>query len=173
MKKRLSVIGKALLLILIASPVMAQQSGTGKDLSKSAIVSPPAEPMSVWFVQPAKTFHQSSVLGNGRLGAMDFGGIEKERIVLNESSVWSGGPYDGNRYDAYKCLPNVRKNLFAGNIGEAETEMQKNFGYADGISGWSTRDQFGSYQTLGDLTLQFGAAKSETTTEPVFFRLPT
>ncbi len=168
MKKRLSIIGKALQLLLIASPVVAQQPDQTKDQPKSGMVAPPAEPMSVWFVQPAKTFHQSSVLGNGRLGAMDFGGIDKERIVLNESSVWTGGPYDGNRYDAYKCLPNVRKNLFAGNIGAAEAELQRNFGYAEGISGWNTRDQFGTYQTLGDLTLEFGPAKSETVSEPVF-----
>ena len=76
MRKLLLIIGKALMLILIASPVMAQQSATAKKLSKPEVVSPPAEPMSVWFVQPAKTFHQSSVLGNGRLGAMDFGGID-------------------------------------------------------------------------------------------------
>ncbi len=116
----------------------------------------PAEPMSVWFVKPATSFHESSVLGNGRLGAMDLGGIDQQRIVLNESSVWTGGPYDGNRYDAYQCLPEVRKNLFAGNIGAAQGELSRKFGYPDGVSGWGDRDQFGSYQTLGDLTLKFG-----------------
>ena len=79
-------------------------------LSQAVEVSAPAEPMSVWFNKPAKSFHESCVLGNGRLGAMDFGGVAKERIVLNESSVWSGGPYDGNKYDACKCLPEVREN---------------------------------------------------------------
>lgn len=117
--------------------------------------SAPAEPMSVWFVKPADSFHESSVLGNGRLGAMDLGGVDKERIVLNESSVWTGGPYDGNRYDAYKCLPEVRKKLFEGNIGEAQSELTKNFGYPAGVSGWNDRDQFGCYQTLGDLLIQF------------------
>jgi len=82
--------------------------------------------------------------------------------VLNESSVWTGGPYDGNRYDAYQCLPSVRSNLFAGNIREAQNELEKNFGYRDGVSGWGDRDQFGTYQTLGDLTLQFGASAQET-----------
>ena len=158
MKKLLRIIGTVVLINMIAFPVLAQQSSSDKNLSLSEIISPPAEPMSVWFGKPAKTFHQSCVLGNGRLGAMDFGGIDKERIVLNESSVWTGGPYDGNRYDAYLCLPDVRKNLFAGNIKAAQSELQKNFGYANGISGWNARDQFGSYQTLGDLTIQFNGS---------------
>lgn len=45
---------------------------------------------SVWLSAPAKDFTESSPMGNGRLGAMMFGGVEEERIVLNESSVWSG-----------------------------------------------------------------------------------
>ena len=86
---------------------------------RAAEVTAPAEPMSVWFVSPAKSFHESCPLGNGRLGTMDFGGVGSQRIVLNESSLWSGGPYDGNSYDAYKCLPEVREKLFAGDISEA------------------------------------------------------
>ena len=77
---------------------------------QAAEMAAPAEAMSVWFVRPAKSFHESCPLGNGRLGAMDFGGVGSQRIVLNESSLWSGGPYDGNRYDAYKYVPEVRKH---------------------------------------------------------------
>lgn len=126
--------------------------------SRAAIVSPPAEPLSVWFVKPAKSFHESCVLGNGRLGALDFGGVEKERIVLNESSVWSGGPYDGNRYDAYQCLPEVRAKLFAGDISGAGSALSKGFRYADGVRGWGDVNQFGCYQTLGDLIVDFDHA---------------
>ncbi len=75
--------------------------------------------MSVRFVSPAKSFHESCPLGNGRLGATDFGGVGRQRIVLNESSLWSGGPYDGNKYDAFQCLPEVREKLFAGDISGA------------------------------------------------------
>ncbi len=155
---------KALVFMALATPVVAMQPGTLKTLPAEVII-PPAEPMSVWFIKPALTFHQSTVLGNGRLGAMDMGGIDIERIALNESSVWTGGPYDGNRYDAYKCLPDVRKNLFAGNIAAAQKEMDKNFGYPEGVKGWNIRDQFGSYQTLGDLTLLFNGAVLTTTPE--------
>ena len=152
----------AALLTLLACPVAGQPFDAGKNSKPDGAVSPPPEQMSVWFVKPANTFHQSCVLGNGRLGAMDLGGIGKERIVLNESSVWTGGPYDGNRDDAYQCLPNVRSNLFAGNIGKAQRELAENFGYRDGVSGWRDRDQFGSYQTLGDLVIQFEASAQET-----------
>jgi alpha-L-fucosidase 2 len=122
---------------------------------QAAEESPPAEPMSVWFVCPARSFHESCPLGNGRIGAMDFGGVGTERIVLNESSVWSGGPYDGNKYDAYRCLPEVREKLFAGDISDAGAALDKGFRYADGVSGWGDVNQFGCYQTLGDLILDF------------------
>ncbi len=108
---------------------------------------------SVWFAAPGKSFHESSVIGNGRLGAMDFGGVEEDRIVLNESSMWSGGPYEANKYDAFKCLPEVREKLFAGDIGGASAALTNGFRYADGIQGWADTSQFGCYQILGDLTL--------------------
>ncbi len=162
MKKFLKlIIGKAALLTWIAGPLLAQPMDAGQNPKPADAAWVPVEPMSVWFVKPARTFHESSVLGNGRLGAMDLGGISQQRIVLNESSVWTGGPYDGNRYGAYQCLPEVRSNLFAGNLGAAQRELSRNFGYADGVRGWNDRDQFGSYQTLGDLTLNFGGKATE------------
>lgn len=124
-------------------------------LCRAVEVSAPAEPMSVWFDKPAKSFHESCVLGNGRLGAMDFGGVGKERIALNESSVWSGGPYDGNKYDAYQCLPKMREKLFTGDISGAGGILGNSFRYADGVSGWGDVNQFGCYQTLGDLIVDF------------------
>lgn len=127
-------------------------------LAGSALVSaiePPAEPMSVWFTAPAKTFHESCPLGNGRLGAMDFGGTGEWRIVLNESSVWSGGPYDSNRHDAWKCLPEVREKIFSGEMAGAEALLKRNFQYPDGTKGWWNPNQFGCYQILGDLLIRF------------------
>jgi alpha-L-fucosidase 2 len=118
-------------------------------------VEPPVEPMSVWFTAPAKSFHESCPLGNGRLGAMDFGGIDEWRIVLNESSVWSGGPYDSNRHDAWQCLPEVRAKLFSGDLAGTESLLKKNFQYPDGTKGWWDHNQFGCYQILGDLLIRF------------------
>ncbi len=121
-------------------------------------MAPPAEPMSVWFDQPGKSFHESSVLGNGRLGAMDFGGVNDERIVLNESSLWSGGAYDGNNYEAYKCLPEVREKLMAEEIPGAAGVIGAAFRYRDGVKGWGDLNQFGCYQTLGRLVITSGTA---------------
>ncbi|WP_165233352.1 glycosyl hydrolase family 95 catalytic domain-containing protein [Aquisphaera insulae] len=118
---------------------------------------PPDEPMSVWFNRPARSFHESAVVGNGRLGGMDFGGIGRERIVLNESSMWSGGPYDGNNYEAAKSLPEIRQRLFARDINRAQELIDRSLRYADGIKGWNDEDQFGTYQILADLILTTGA----------------
>ena len=118
-------------------------------------VEAPVEPMSVWFTHPAKTYHEASVLGNGRLGAMDFGGVDACRIVLNESSMWSGGPYEANRADAHRCLPEARAKIFSGDVAGAEALLRKNFQYPDGVKGWWDPNQFGCYQILGDLNLSF------------------
>lgn len=113
--------------------------------------------MSVWFTGPGKSYHEACPLGNGRLGAMDFGGIDEWRIVLNESSMWSGGPYDANRADAHQCLAEARAKLFAGDIAATEGLLRKNFQYPEGVKGWWDENQFGCYQILGDLTVRFQA----------------
>lgn len=125
-----------------------------------------AEPMIVWFDRPGRSFHESCVVGNGRLGAMDFGGVERDRIVLNESTMWSGGPYEANNYDAYRCLPDVRALLFAGDIDQANRILTGSFRYADGVKGWADDAQFGCYQILGDLTLAFGPITGVRVTSP-------
>jgi alpha-L-fucosidase 2 len=106
--------------------------------------------MKIWFNKPAETWNDALPVGNGRLGAMVFGGIEKERLQLNEESVWTGEPrWDANP-DALKNLPKVRKLLFEGKYSEAEALAQK------GIMGSKPRNPAASYQTLGDLFLDFG-----------------
>src|SRR5512147_1757078 len=81
----------------------------------------------IWFDQPAKTFHGSLPLGNGRIGAMVFGGVGEERIVLNESSVWSGSREDADRSDAHRALPVIRRLLLEGKNVEAERVVNANF----------------------------------------------
>ncbi|MCY2950507.1 MAG: glycoside hydrolase N-terminal domain-containing protein [Planctomycetota bacterium] len=120
-----------------------------------AAVSPPAEPMSLWSDKPGNIFTKSYPIGNGRLGGSILGGIEQDRIALNESSLWSGGRYDGNNYDGYNCLPEVRRLMLAGNVAEADPLLWKSFGYAQGVSGWNDPNQFGCSQTLGDLNISF------------------
>ena len=134
---------------------------------RAGTIANPAEPMSVWFDKPGSSFHESCVLGNGRLGAMDLGGVNNDRIVLNESSLWSGGPYDGNNYDGYKCLPAVREKLFAGDTSGAWGALASGFHYASGVAGWGDINQFGCYQTLGDLTV---VSRNETSAAPSDYR---
>ena len=78
----------------------------------NAITEPAADPATaLWFSTPATKFEQSLPLGNGRMGAMIFGGVDEERIVLNESSLWSGSPDDNDRAEAYRALPEIRRLL--------------------------------------------------------------
>lgn len=107
---------------------------------------------TIWFDTPAKAFTESSPMGNGRLGAMLFGGVDEERIVLNESSMWSGSPQDADRPDAYKVLPEIRRLLLEGKNAEAEALVNANFTCQGPGSGGA---QYGCYQVLGNLHLAF------------------
>ena len=80
---------------------------------------PPASPLEIWFDEPAASWDHALPVGNGRLGGMVFGGIERERIQLNEETLWSGGPYDPVVKGAYRALPEIRSYLFAGDFVRA------------------------------------------------------
>ncbi|HWD92009.1 MAG TPA: glycoside hydrolase family 95 protein [Verrucomicrobiae bacterium] len=111
---------------------------------------------SIWMDAPARNFTQSSPMGNGRLGAMMFGGVNDERIVLNESSVWSGSRQDADRPDAYKVLPEIQKLLLEGKNTEAEALVNANFTCkGPGSASGSGNSQYGCYQVLGNLHLLF------------------
>ena len=77
-------------------------------------------PQVLWYSKPAATWNEALPIGNGRLGAMIFGGVTSERLALNEDSMWYGGPRDRNNPDALRNLPQVRSLLRSGNIPEAE-----------------------------------------------------
>ncbi|MBN2001460.1 glycoside hydrolase N-terminal domain-containing protein [candidate division KSB1 bacterium] len=59
----------------------------------SQIQAEPSE-LKIWFDHPAKEWNEALPVGNGRLGAMVFGGVRKERLQLNEETVWTGAPID-------------------------------------------------------------------------------
>lgn len=103
---------------------------------------------NIRFDQPAADWNEALPVGNGRLGAMVFGGLETERIQLNESSVWTGGDYDFVHPASREVLPVVRTMLFAGKYEEARKLAQK---YMMGKKAIRSR-----YQTLGDLHIDFG-----------------
>lgn len=106
--------------------------------------------MKLWYTEPASLsdWNEALPIGNGALGGMVFGGIERERIQLNEDSVWYGGKRDRNNKDALKYLPAIRKNLFEGNLSEAEDLAFL------ALSG--TPENARHYQPLGDLFIDFG-----------------
>ncbi len=104
--------------------------------------------LRIWFRQPAGQWNEALPVGNGRLGAMVFGGVETERLQLNEETVWTGSDVDTHNPQARQSLPQVRQLLFAGKYSEAETLTQQ------GIMGRSP-DPRATYQTLGDLWLDF------------------
>ncbi|WP_179281332.1 glycoside hydrolase N-terminal domain-containing protein [Paenibacillus sp. XY044] len=76
--------------------------------------------MKLWYESPGTSWQEALTIGNGRIGAMVFGGVEKERIQINEETLWSGGPHDYNRPDAGKHLQEVRDLIFADRVEEAE-----------------------------------------------------
>ncbi|NMO97321.1 glycoside hydrolase family 95 protein [Paenibacillus lemnae] len=74
----------------------------------------------LWYAKPANEWNEALPVGNGRLGAMVFGGVSKEHIQLNEDSVWYGGPRDRNNPDARPNLTELRKLIMDGRLKEAE-----------------------------------------------------
>jgi alpha-L-fucosidase 2 len=112
--------------------------------------------MTIWFNKPASEWNDALPVGNGKLGAMIFGGIDKERLELNESSVWTGEKrWDANPA-ALKSLAEVRRLLFSGKYKEAETLAQNN------IMGEKPQNPTATYQALGDLFLDFDHMKNVT-----------
>ena len=101
----------------------------------------------LWYQQPAKNWNEALPIGNGRLGAMIFGGVKEEHLQVNEDSVWYGGPTDRNNPDALKNLPKIREYIINGQIPEAEELM------VNALSGTPQSQRV--YQTLGDLYLSF------------------
>ena len=103
----------------------------------------------LWYDMPAEQWTEALPIGNGRMGAMVFGGIETERIQLNEESVWSGGPIDRSNPKALENLDKVRQLLFEGKYAEGDRLAQKT------IMGKRIDRGKHTYQTLGDLLIHF------------------
>ncbi|HKX31316.1 MAG TPA: glycoside hydrolase family 95 protein [Blastocatellia bacterium] len=111
-------------------------------------------PHLIWYRQPAVKWEEALAIGNGRLGAMIFGGVEKERLQLNEITIWSGKlEPDADRPQSYQALPKIREMIKEGKHPEVTKAMNAERTCRTG--GWYGRGSYGSYQTLGDLTLAF------------------
>ncbi|MBM3474323.1 MAG: glycoside hydrolase family 95 protein [Armatimonadetes bacterium] len=118
----------------------------------------PGDDLQLWYEEPATHFTQSLPLGNGRLGAMVFGGVSEERIVLNENTLWSGSRQEADRPDAHQCLAEIRRLLLAGENIKAQALVLGAFTCAGAGSGQGggANVPYGCYQVLGNLWLRFG-----------------
>jgi alpha-L-fucosidase 2 len=104
--------------------------------------------LKLWYNQPSGTTWENALpIGNGRLGAMVYGNVEKEIIQLNEHTVWSGGPNRNDNPKALEALPEIRKMIFEGKHKEAEKLANKAI-----ISKKSHGQMF---QPVGNLELSF------------------
>lgn len=103
--------------------------------------------LKLWYNQPASSWNEALPLGNGRLGAMVFGGPSMERLQLNEETIWAGSPNSNAHHLAKAALPEVRKLIFEGKYGEAQQ-------LADEKIMSQTNDGM-PYQTFGDLFIAF------------------
>ncbi len=108
----------------------------------------------LWYKKPADEWEEALPLGNGRLGAMVYGGVKEEHIQVNEESMWYGGKVDRNNPDTKEQLPVIRELIFKGEIAKAEKLMKL------AMSGCP--DSMHPYQTLGDIYIQFEGLENDT-----------
>ncbi|MDO4303148.1 MAG: glycoside hydrolase family 95 protein [Bacillota bacterium] len=108
----------------------------------------------LWYQQPAKEWEEALPLGNGRLGAMVFGGVSGERLQMNEESMWYGGSVNRNNPDARRMLPEIRELIFKGEISKAERLIKL------ALSGCP--NSMHPYQAMGDIYFQFEGAENYT-----------
>jgi len=99
----------------------------------------------LWYTQPAKQWAEALPVGNGHLGAMDFGGTAEERIQFNEHTVWTGEPHDYAHPGASKFLAEIRQLLFAGHQKEAHELALREF--------MSVPIRQKAYQAFGDILI--------------------
>ncbi len=112
---------------------------------------------TIYFKKPAHNYLESLPLGNGQLGAMIMGNPNRDRIILNEKSLWSGGVQEADREDAYQYLKPIQQYLLEGKNKEAQALLQEHFiskGEGSG-HGRGANVPYGSYQTLGDLWIHW------------------
>jgi alpha-L-fucosidase 2 len=99
----------------------------------------------LWYNQPATYFEESMVLGNGKMGATVFGGVNSDKIFLNDATLWSGEPVNANMCpEAYKNLPAVREAL-----------KNEDYKLADELNHKMEGSNSNSYAPLGTLFLNF------------------
>ncbi|MBP6003233.1 MAG: glycoside hydrolase family 95 protein [Pyrinomonadaceae bacterium] len=135
--------------LLLAAAALGQTAAVGTDGVRGT------DPSNyIWFSSPAAKWDEALPVGNGRLGAMIFGGIAEERLQLNEDTYWSGGPYSTVVKGGYKVLPEIQRLVFAERYLEAHNLFGRN------LMGYPVEQQ--KYQSLANLHLFFDHGKDAT-----------
>ena len=106
------------------------------------------ESLRLWYERPAEKWTEALPVGNGRLGAMIFGRTDRERLQINEDTVWAGSPHDYSHPGAAKYLPEIRRLLLEGKQQEATALAAEHF--------MSIPLRQMPYQPCCDLELDFG-----------------
>ncbi|HOF09409.1 MAG TPA: glycoside hydrolase family 95 protein [Opitutaceae bacterium] len=126
--------------VFLATLVVAFQSTL-------ALAVPAPELNRLWYDKPAAKWEEALPVGNGRLGAMVFGGLATERLQLNEGTLWAGGPYDPVNPEARAALPEARRLIAEGRYKEADALLSAK------VMARPLHQM--PYQTVGDLLLAF------------------
>jgi alpha-L-fucosidase 2 len=138
---------KATLQLCLVSITLVQSPPYFAEAAVTGSSEPPPEALSLWYNKPAKDWVEALPVGNGRLGAMVFGGVTQERIQLNEGTLWAGGPYDPVNPDAKQALPEARRLIFEGKFKEADRLIGQRI--------MARPLQQMPYETLGNLLITF------------------
>lgn len=110
--------------------------------------------LSLWYKKPATVWTEALPVGNGRLGAMIYGGVEREHIQFNEETLWTGEPHDYSHKGASEYLGEIRQLLFEGKQREADQLAMKEF--------MSVPLRQKAYQPFGDLYIEFPSHQNYT-----------
>jgi alpha-L-fucosidase 2 len=135
-------------LVAIGQSLLFAMSGTSHAQSSD---------IQIYFKKPAASFQEALPLGNGRLGALIGGNPNKDKITLNEISLWSGGVQDADNENAHNYLKPIQDYLLKGQNKEAQELLQQQF-VAKGAGSGSGNGQnvpYGCYQTMGDLFISW------------------
>jgi alpha-L-fucosidase 2 len=112
----------------------------------------------LWYDRPAGNWTEALPIGNGRLAAMVYGTIPRERIQLNEETIWDGEPVDRANPLALEALPKIRALLFANKAAEASHLIDTSL--------VSPRRHLDPYQTAGELVIDYVGRGSAPATGP-------
>lgn len=100
----------------------------------------------LWYRRPGENWEEGLPIGNGRLGAMVEGGVNRDHMYINEESIWAGREGDCTRTDAKDAVKEVQRLLFAGETEKVETVVMRDI--------MPEKRWFGSYQMMGELTVR-------------------